>query len=65
MEDLLAHTIAWQKKHGITNPLRQACKVTEEWGETMEEMNHGRTTSSAFEDGIGDVIISLTIFFSS
>lgn len=62
MEDLLAHTIAWQKKHGITNPLRQACKVTEEWGETMEEMNHGRTTSSAFEDGIGDVIISLTIF---
>ena len=62
MEDLLVHTIAWQKKHGITNPLWQACKVTEEWGETLEEMNHGRTASSAFEDGIGDVIISLTIF---
>lgn len=35
--------------------------MTEEWGETVGEMNHNRF-GAEFEDGIGDVLVSLVIF---
>lgn len=61
MDNLIERTIAWRKQHKIDNMWSQASKVTEEWGETVSEMNHNRF-GSAFEDGIGDVLVSLTIY---
>ncbi len=61
LDELIKRTIEWSENHGITNPWTQASKVTEEWGETVSEMNHGRS-GSEFEDGIGDVLVSLTIY---
>lgn len=61
MNELIEQTIKWGEEHGINNPWTQASKVTEEWGETVSEMNHDRY-GDAFEDGIGDVLVSLIIF---
>lgn len=61
-DELIGRTIAWADSHQITNPHTQANKVTEEWGETLVELNHGRTNTPEFEDGIGDTLISLAIF---
>lgn len=61
MNELIKRTINWGEGHGINNPWTQASKVTEEWGETVSEMNHDRY-GDAFEDGIGDVLVSLIIF---
>lgn len=61
MDELIERTITWAEKHRISNIWSQASKVTEEWGETVSEMNHGRFGSD-FEDGIGDVLVSLTIY---
>lgn len=61
MNELIKRTIKWGESHGINNPWTQASKVTEEWGETVSEMNHDRY-GDAFEDGIGDVLVSLIIF---
>lgn len=60
-DELIKRTIAWGEDHNIDNMWSQASKVTEEWGETVSEMNHGRFGSD-FEDGIGDTLISLTIY---
>lgn len=60
-DELIKRTIAWGEYHNIDNMWSQASKVTEEWGETVREMNHGRFGSD-FEDGIGDTLISLTIY---
>ena len=61
MDELIKRTQQWGKKHQITNLQSQASKVTEEWGETVGEMNHGRF-GDEFEDGIGDTLVSLIIF---
>ena len=61
MEDLINQVIFWGKQHNIDNPQRQALKVTEEWGETIEEFNHERL-GEEFKDGIGDTLVSLIIF---
>lgn len=60
-EDLNKLTIAWAKDRNITNPHTQALKLVEELGETISELNHGRD-GAAFEDGIGDVMVSLAVF---
>lgn len=60
-EDLRTLTIAWANKHGINNPHTQALKLVEELGETISELNHGRDGDD-FEDGLGDVMVSLVIF---
>lgn len=61
LDDLEERTLAWKEKHNINNMWSQASKVTEEWGETVGEMNHGRF-GDEFKDGIGDVLVSLTIY---
>ena len=61
MDKLIGRVIAWAEKHQIDNLQSQASKVTEEWGETVGEMNHGRFETE-FEDGIGDTLVSLIIF---
>lgn len=58
---LIDAVIEWGEERGIDNPLTQASKVTEEWGETVSEMNHGRFGDD-FEDGIGDTLVSLIIY---
>lgn len=58
---LIDSIIEWGHERGIDNILSQANKVTEEWGETIQEMNHGRFFED-FEDGIGDTLVSLIIF---
>lgn len=60
-DELIEKVIAWGEEHGIDNMWSQASKVTEEWGETVSEMNHGRLGDD-FEDGIGDTIVSLIIY---
>lgn len=60
-EDLNKLTIEWAKERNITNPHTQALKLVEELGETISELNHGRD-GDAFEDGIGDVMVSLAVF---
>lgn len=60
-EDLRTLTIAWAHKHNINNPHTQALKLIEELGETISELNHGRD-GDEFEDGLGDVMVSLVIF---
>lgn len=60
-DELIARTIAWGEKHKITNIHTQALKTVEELAETISELNHGRLDDD-FEDGIGDTLISLTIF---
>ena len=60
-DELIERTIAWGERHKVDNIWSQASKVTEEWGETIGELNHGRL-GDEFEDGIGDTLISLTIF---
>lgn len=61
LDDLEERTLAWKEKHNISNMWSQASKVTEEWGETVSEMNHDRL-GDEFKDGIGDVLVSLTIY---
>ena len=61
MDELVDQVIAWGEQHEITNLLSQASKVTEEWGETLGELNHGRF-GAEFEDGIGDTLVSLILF---
>lgn len=61
LNNLVERTISWGEQHSIDNIWSQASKVTEEWGETVSEMNHGRFDDD-FEDGIGDVLVSLTIY---
>ena len=61
LDELVNRVIAWGEMHGITNIWSQASKVTEEWGETIGEMNHNRFGAN-FEDGIGDTLVSLIIF---
>lgn len=61
LDDLEKRTLAWGRRHGINNMWSQSSKVTEEWGETVSEMNHGRF-GDEFKDGIGDVLVSLTIY---
>lgn len=61
LQELKEKTIAWGKLHQIDNLQTQALKVSEEWGETVLELNHNRF-GEAFEDGIGDVLVALTIF---
>lgn len=58
---LIDAIIKWGEERGIDNPWTQASKVTEEWGETVSEMNHGRFGED-FEDGIGDTLVSLIIY---
>ena len=60
-DELIDAVIQWGRDHGITNMESQANKVTEEWGETLMEMNHLRF-GDAFEDGIGDTLVSLIIY---
>lgn len=60
-DELIEKVIAWGEEHGIDNMWSQASKVTEEWGETVSEMNHGRLGDD-FEDGIGDTLVSLIIY---
>lgn len=60
-EELNKLTIEWARERNITNPHTQALKVCEEWNETISELNHGRD-GDAFEDGIGDTILSLAVF---
>lgn len=61
MDDLIASVIKWGEDRGIDNKWSQASKVTEEWGETVSEMNHNRFGDD-FEDGIGDTLVSLIIY---
>ena len=61
MDELVERVIKWGKSHQIDNLQSQACKVVEEFGETLEEMNHERF-GKEFEDGIGDTLVSLIIF---
>lgn len=61
MEKLVEAVKDWGKARWINNPMTQASKVTEEWGETVAELNHGRF-DDAFKDGIGDTLVSLIIF---
>lgn len=61
MDNLIERVITWGEKHNINNPWTQASKVMEELGETVGELNHGRF-GDAFEDGIGDTLVSLIIF---
>lgn len=58
---LIDAVVEWGEERGIDNPWTQASKVTEEWGETVSEMNHGRFGDD-FEDGIGDTLVSLIIY---
>lgn len=58
---LIDAVIKWGEERNIDNPWTQASKVTEEWGETVSEMNHGRFGDD-FEDGIGDTLVSLIIY---
>lgn len=58
---LIDAVIEWGEERNIDNPWTQASKVTEEWGETVSEMNHGRFGDD-FEDGIGDTLVSLIIY---
>ena len=60
-EELIVAVIEWGHQHKIDNKWSQASKVTEEWGETVAEMNHGRFGYD-FEDGIGDTLVSLIIY---
>lgn len=60
-DELIDEVIAWGERHKIDNRWSQASKVTEEWGETVSEMNHGRLGAD-FEDGIGDTLVSLIIY---
>lgn len=60
-DELIEKVIEWGETHGIDNMWSQANKVTEEWGETVGEMTHGRL-GDAFEDGIGDTLIALIIY---
>lgn len=61
VDELVEAVKMWGREHKIDNVLSQANKVTEEWGETVQEMNHGRFFED-FEDGIGDTLVSLIIF---
>lgn len=60
-DELIGKIIEWGEERGINNVYTQASKVTEEWGETVSEMNHGRFEAD-FEDGIGDTLVSLIIY---
>lgn len=60
-DELIDKVIEWGEERGIDNVYTQASKVTEEWGETVSEMNHGRFGAD-FEDGIGDTLVSLIIY---
>lgn len=61
MDELVERVIEWGRKHQIDNLQSQACKIVEEFGETLEEMNHERF-GEEFEDGVGDTLVSLIIF---
>lgn len=61
MENLIQQVIEWGESHNIDNPERQALKVVEEFGETIEEYNHNRL-GDEFKDGIGDTMVSFIIF---
>lgn len=61
IDELVDAVVAWGEEHKIDNMWSQASKVTEEWGETVSEMNHGRF-GDALEDGIGDTLVSLIIY---
>lgn len=60
-DELIEEVIAWGEERHIDNMWSQASKVTEEWGETVSEMNHNRFGDN-FEDGIGDTLVSLIIY---
>lgn len=60
-KDLRTLTCAWAHERNINNPHTQALKLVEEVGETISELNHGREDSDAFEDGLGDIMVSLVI----
>lgn len=60
-DELIDMIIIWGEHRKIDNRWTQASKVTEEWGETVSEMNHGRLGDD-FEDGIGDTLVSLILF---
>lgn len=60
-DELVKRTIAWGDKHKIDNIHTQALKTVEELSEAISELNHGRL-GEEFEDGIGDTLVSLTIF---
>ena len=61
LEKLKEKTLEWAKYHKIDNLQSQALKCVEELGETISEVNHNRL-GEEFEDGIGDTLVSLTIF---
>lgn len=60
-DELIERVLAWGEARHIDNMWSQASKVTEEWGETVSEMNHNRF-GAELEDGIGDTLVSLIIY---
>lgn len=60
-DELIEAIIQWGKDRKIDSLVWQSSKVTEEWGETVGELNH-RRFGADFKDGIGDTLVSLIIF---
>lgn len=51
----------WGREKGITNGKSQFAKVVEEIGEAAHEISRGTTDSKAFEDAIGDILVTVII----
>ena len=58
--DLIEAVEKWGKDRKIDNPHTQALKWVEEMGETIGEINHGRT-GKEYRDGHGDSLVSQII----
>lgn len=60
-DDLIDAVIEWGEKHDLHDPKAQLNKVIEEVGEIAHEVCRNNEHSAAFDDAIGDALVTIII----
>ncbi len=60
-DELIDAVLEWGEKHNLHDPKAQLNKVIEEVGEIAHEVTRNNEHSAAFDDAIGDALVTIII----
>lgn len=60
-DELIDAVLEWGEKHNLHDPKAQLNKVIEEVGEIAHEVSRNNEHSAAFDDAIGDTLVTVII----